>query len=109
VPNRMLAVDSLTEAGYAVFESFDADAAIDVLLARAPEIHILFSGIDISGTTTGMALAQIARERWPWIAVILTSENLTPTCDQIHEGVRILPKPYDINHVLTQCQELAGH
>ena len=105
---RMLAVDFLTEAGYAVLESPHGDHAFDTLLAKGAEVHILFSDIDMPGTMSGLVLARYARRRWPWISIILTSGKLKPPAHEMHRDTRFLPKPYNINHVLTHCQELSG-
>jgi DNA-binding NtrC family response regulator len=103
----MVAIDALTEAGYAVLESPHADHAIDVLLAKAAGVHVLFSDIDMPGTMSGLVLARYARRRWPWIAVILTSGKLTPAPYEMPKNTRFLPKPYSLSHVLTHVQELA--
>jgi CheY-like chemotaxis protein len=44
---RMLAVDTLIDAGYTVLDSPHADHAIETLLAKAAQVHVLFSDIDM--------------------------------------------------------------
>src|ERR1700710_2592742 len=89
---RMLAVDTLTEAGYAVLESPHGDHAFDTLLAKGAEVHILFSDIDMPGTMSGLVLARYARRRWPWISIILTSGKLKPPAHEMHRDTRFSPQ-----------------
>ena len=104
---RMLAVDTLTDAGFDVLESPHADHALDTLVARARNVRILFSDIHMPGTMTGLTLANFARRRWPWISVLLTSGKMTPAIHEMPHGSRFLAKPYSIGSVLTHVQELA--
>jgi CheY-like chemotaxis protein len=105
---RLLAVDTLTEAGYAVMESPHANHAADILAFEAESVHILFSDIDMPGTMTGLDLARLVRQQWPWIAVILTSGKMVPARHEMPSDTRFLPKPYSLEQMLTDLQELAA-
>jgi len=88
---RMLAVDYLERAGFAVLE---ADCASDALktLAGHQEVEVLFSDINMPGMD-GMALAQRVHETSPKVRVILTSGRDAPSISIPGDGV-FLPKPY---------------
>jgi DNA-binding response OmpR family regulator len=106
---RMLAVDTLTEAGYAVLESPHAEHALKTLIARASEVAILFSDINLPGNLTGLELACCARLRWPWISMMLTSGKIRPEVNDMPCGCRFLSKPYSLSHVLAHFHEMSVH
>ena len=54
----------------------------------------------------GLELAHRVRERWPWISVIVVSGNSGGHRDELPEGVRFLPKPYDMGRVVDLIREL---
>lgn len=90
---RLLAVDIVEEAGFAVSVAIDADEAIDLLEAR-DDINILFTDIDMPGKMTGLALAGAVHDRWPPISIILTSGKTSPSPAEIPDGGVFVPKPY---------------
>jgi CheY-like chemotaxis protein len=64
---RMLLADTLEEAGFAVIEAGRADMALNLLKAKAEEVHVVMTDIHMPGPMTGLDLARHAREHWPWI------------------------------------------
>lgn len=91
---RMGAVDALTESGHEVVEADSADAAIAILESRA-DIEVVFSDVRMPGSMDGVRLLQIIRRRWPPIRLILTSGTPVPNIEDLPDGTRFLPKPYD--------------
>jgi two-component system, response regulator PdtaR len=61
---RMLAVEAMEEAGFMAIEARDADEAVAVLESRS-DISLLFTDIDMPGSTDGLKLAHAVRGRWP--------------------------------------------
>src|ERR1700761_3193138 len=88
---RMLAVDYLERAGFAVLE---ADCASDALktLADHHEVDVLFSDVNMPGMD-GVERARRVHETAPEIRVILTSGRDVP-CKCIPGHGAFLPKPY---------------
>lgn len=93
---RMMAVDMLEDAGYAVHEAGTADEALSLLEGKA-KIDVMFTDIRMPGSMDGLALAEIVGNRWPAIGIIITSGHVALPAD-IGQAV-FLPKPYR-SHVL---------
>jgi len=90
---RLNAVDLLEEAGYAVIEACDADAAIELLAARL-DIRLVFTDIDMPGSMDGLRLAAAIRSRWPPIDIIITSGKVSPSASDLPARGVFLSKPY---------------
>lgn len=91
---RMTAADELEEAGFQVLEAANADVALTVLEARADEVQVLFTDVDMPGSMDGMALAEKVNERWPHIRLLISSGYACPQPDTIPDHGHFLPKPY---------------
>jgi CheY-like chemotaxis protein len=105
---RMLAVDTLTDAGFEVVEAVHGDQALSILQTHADQIHLIFSDIHMPGTLDGLALVQHAQSHWPWIWTILTSGQSQPASHQMPPGSRFIPKPYALEAVVNHVQELTN-
>jgi CheY-like chemotaxis protein len=90
---RMNAVDMIEEAGHEVVEAASADEALQIL-ARRPDIEIVFSDVSMPGSMDGLRLLQVIRDRWPPIRLVLTSGKALPAGASIPVGSVFLPKPY---------------
>ena len=103
---RMMAVDALTDAGFAVMEVEHADDALNILTAQAHEVRALFTDINMPGTMDGLELAHHVRGNWPWIALLVASGKAQPAPEAMPPGSRFLPKPYNPDHVVQHVREL---
>jgi CheY-like chemotaxis protein len=103
---RMMAVDALTDAGFAVIEVGHADDALNILSAQAQEVRALFTDIHMPGTMTGLELAHHVRYNWPWIAIIVASGKAQPDSKEMPAGTRFLSKPYQADNVVQHVREL---
>jgi CheY-like chemotaxis protein len=81
----------LEDAGYEVILAANADAAIVVLEAR-PDIHLVFTDIDMPGSMDGLKLAACVRDRWPPVHIIITTGKARPLT--IPANALFIPKPY---------------
>lgn len=88
---REFVKDELELAGYVVLTAADADAAIATLEAR-PDIHLVFTDIDMPGSMDGLKLAAFVRDRWPPIHIIVTTGKSRP--ETIPANALFIPKPY---------------
>jgi PAS domain S-box-containing protein len=93
---RSTVVELLSDLGYRVLKSVDAQSALSVVESGIP-IDILFTDVVMPGTLKSPELARKARERLPDIAVIFTSgytENSIVHGGRLDKGVELLSKPY---------------
>jgi CheY-like chemotaxis protein len=89
---RTNAVLMIEDAGFDVLEAANADQAIEILEDR-PDVHVIFTDIQIPGSMDGLKLAHAVRGRWPPIKIIATSGHVDLRTDDLPEGGRFLPKP----------------
>ena len=71
----LYAEDFLSEAGFKTLTAPNADDAI-AILERIAEIHIIFTDVQMPGSMDGLHLAEAVRDRWPPIAIVVTSGQL---------------------------------
>lgn len=102
---RSNAAEMIAEAGYDVVEAGNADEAIAVLEAR-PDIHVVFTDIQMPGSMDGLKLAHFVRGRWPPIKIIATSGHHKFQDGDLPEGGLFLPKPYSFYRISTILREL---
>lgn len=104
---RMNAAEMIEGAGFEVVEAGDADEAIAILQVR-PEIHVVFTDIQMPGSMDGLKLTRFVRDRWPPIKIIATSGNFTARDGDLPDGGVFLPKPYTLDKITTTLRELTG-
>src|SRR5436190_230748 len=90
---RSTAVDMVEEAGFEAIEASDADEAIRILESRT-DIRAVFTDVNMPGSMDGLKLARVVRNRWPPVALIVTSGRSNVPEPDLPEGGRFLPKPY---------------
>ncbi len=96
---RFTIADELRDAGFDVLEAPDADEAIRLLDAN-PDIHLIFTDIDMPGSMDGLRLSRVVSERWPPVRIVITSGKRVPSAAALPEGSRFMPKPYTAAGVL---------
>jgi CheY-like chemotaxis protein len=90
---RLHATQIAEEAGLRVLEASGADEAISILESR-DDIRIVFTDVQMPGSMDGLALARAVRDRWPPIAIIVTSGRVRPTPDLLPANVFYISKHY---------------
>jgi len=86
----------LVELGQGVRWARDAAAAL-AMIEESPEgFDLVFSDVVMPGTN-GVELAQIVRERWPGLPVVLTSGYSHVLAEEGSHGFPLLKKPYSID------------
>ena len=90
---RMSALDMVEEAGFEAIAASDADEAIRILESRN-DIRAVFTDIHMPGSMDGLRLARVVRNRWPPVALIVTSGHMNLLEPDLPTGGRFLPKPY---------------
>lgn len=102
---RLSAADLLEEAGYEVIDAADADAALGVM-ARRPDVRVLFTDIQMPGGLNGMELARKVHEQWPHVLLLITSGARRPSRAEIADNGHFLPKPYTREQLLAEIDHL---
>ncbi len=103
---RLHAAQIIEEAEFDVIEASNADEAIAILEAR-PDISVLFTDIQMPGSMDGLKLAAAVKRRWPPIKIVASSGLVNVRPDDLPEGGRFLPKPYDPSKLTDIIRELA--
>ena len=102
---RMLAVDILEEEGFTVVEASTASAAL-ALLEKRSDVTALFTDIDMPGGMNGLELASVVHERWPDVALVVTSGVFRPAADRLPDEGVFLQKPYATSAPVRVIREL---
>ena len=96
---RMDSAEVIENAGFEVVQAANADEAIAILTAR-PNIHVVFTDIQMPGSMDGLKLARFVRNRWPPIKIIIATGKGAPREDEMPGDSHFLPKPYAPDKVL---------
>jgi CheY-like chemotaxis protein len=104
---RINAVEMIGDAGFDVVEAENADKAIAILEAH-PNIHVVFTDVEMPGSMDGVKLANFVKGRWPPIKIVATSGFVNVGSDDLPEGSRFLPKPYQPEQIVATLRELTA-
>ena len=66
---RLMAVDIVEDAGFEALAAATADEALAILEARADDVRLVFTDIQMPGSMDGLGLAHAVRDRWPPVAL----------------------------------------
>lgn len=102
---RLYISEELAELGFEVFEAANAREAVEVL-KQHPEIHVLFTDIDMPGDVDGLQLAQLVRTRWPPIKIIVTSGKHFFDHAELPVDGRFIAKPYEPAFVVATIRDI---
>ena len=89
---RVTALAIVEESGFEAIAAGNAEESI-----HAPESHgdisAVFTDVQMPGSMDGLKLAQVVRDRWPPVALLVTSGKTPVTASDLPRGARFLPKP----------------
>jgi CheY-like chemotaxis protein len=102
---RMNAVAIIEDSGFRAFTARNADEAIEALESRS-DIQAVFTDVQMPGQMDGLSLAQVIRDRWPPVAVLVTSGKRIVIESELPNGGRFLPKPYSSFQIEAMLREL---
>jgi CheY-like chemotaxis protein len=102
---RMNAVAVIEESGFEAVAARNADEAIEVLETRS-DIQAVFTDVQMPGQMDGLSLAKVIRDRWPPVALLVTSGKRTVVESELPNGGRFLPKPYLPSEIQAVLREL---
>jgi CheY-like chemotaxis protein len=98
---RMCAVDLVLAAGFEALDAGSADEAIDIL-ERRPDVHLVFTDVEMPGTMDGVKLTHYIRDRWPPVKLIVASGKTIVEESHLPAGARFFPKPYH-DHTIVEA------
>ena len=104
---RLDAVDIVRNAGFEAIEAANADQAIAIIEAD-PDIHIVFTDVQMPGTMDGLRLARFIRDRWPPIKIVATSGRLRVVEEDLPKGSIFVPKPYSPEQIIRTFRQLTA-
>jgi|SRR5471030_106391 CheY-like chemotaxis protein len=104
---RMVAVDIVEDLGFPTCEASGAEEAIQVLESRR-DVFAVFTDINMPGSMNGVELSRYVKQRWPSLAVIVTSGRIPAYGVALPKGCAFLPKPYRGAQLAQQLQQLVG-
>jgi len=96
---RMMAMDMFEDAGFTVFSACSGEEGVRMLADNA-SIDGLFTDVEMPGSVSGLALARIAHELHPHVAITVVSGRATPSAADLPPGARFVGKPYDTQAVV---------
>jgi DNA-binding LytR/AlgR family response regulator len=77
------------------------------ILEATPAVRVVFSDVEMPGSTDGLGLARNICRRWPSIGIVLTSGHRIRAETIPREG-RFLAKPYDGQALVRQIEEIVN-
>jgi CheY-like chemotaxis protein len=104
---RELAVEVVEGAGFVTLQAGDAEQAVALLEARA-DIAVLFTDVNMPGPMDGLKLAQMVRERWPPIKILVVSGQVRLQQSDLPSNSVFLRKPYLAVAVIAELRLLTG-
>jgi CheY-like chemotaxis protein len=102
---RAFIAEELRLAGFSVIEAGRGEEALTYINA-GEQVDLVFSDIRIPGSLNGLQLAEILRDRYPDIPVILTSGNAPTRHVEIVQA--FVPKPYDVTQTIALMLAILG-
>ena len=102
---RLVAVEMVEDGGFDALEANGSTAAIRILEVRL-DIRLVFTDIDMPGGINGLELAAIVRDRWPPIAIIITSGKSAPMVRDMPKGTPFFAKPYRPEEVMAAMHRM---
>ncbi|MGO4675162.1 response regulator [Bosea sp. 2YAB26] len=102
---RMYAALLVEEAGYLAVEAATADEALAILEQR-DDVRILFTDVEMPGSLNGLQLVEVVREKWPPIALMVTSGHVRVDPQKLPERARFFRKPYSESEIVRTLKSL---
>jgi CheY-like chemotaxis protein len=102
---RLCTTAALDALGFVVLEAGNAEEAIAVL-EIVTDVSVVFTDVQMPGAMDGVALAAVIRERWPNMAIVVTSGQVRPAEVELPSRTNFLTKPYLIDELIAKLWQL---
>jgi CheY-like chemotaxis protein len=89
----LTALNLVEDAGFEAIGAANADQAIRILESRT-DIRAVFTDVQMPGSMDGLKLARLVRDRWPPVALIVTSGLMSISKEDLPTGAHFVGKPY---------------
>jgi len=93
----------LEESEMDVIECESAEAAILVLEESGDNVSIVFTDLELAGMMDGIELAYLAKERYPNLQVVVTTD--APRVRRLPDGTLLMAKPWSPIDVLRVAEQ----
>ena len=97
--------DILSDAGFRCQSADDGDTAKTMLAENAEAVTLLFSDVEMPGTTNGFELARYVAEHWPWIEIVISSGRVKPEDGDMPPHATFIGKPFSAQLVHDHLRE----
>jgi two-component system, response regulator PdtaR len=104
---RMSAADELRAVGFSVFEAADSVEAL-AQFVRHPDIDVLFTDVQLCGSSDGATLARTLSETRPNLILVVTSGRVRPRDADLPARAKFIPKPYQIDAIARLIRGMAA-
>jgi CheY-like chemotaxis protein len=104
---RMNALDMVEDAGFEAIAASNADEAVRILESRN-DIRAVFTDVHMPGSMDGLRLVRVVRNRWPPVALIVTSGQTTVLETDLPTGGRFLHKPYQSAQIAAALRQIVS-
>ena len=101
------AVEMLTDLGHRPFLTANAQEAFDALGSDGGGFDAVFSDVMMPGMN-GLAMAQVLRERFASLPLLLTSGYSQVLADEGAHGFELLKKPYSVDALARRLQQVVA-
>ncbi|MCP1215221.1 ATP-binding protein [Acetobacter orientalis] len=94
---RDIVVTILGMAGHRVLDAADGEQAFDVAASAEGQLDLLVTDVHLPGPLDGITLSRVLADRYPELAIVYMSGDLTPETTSLPgavEGGRLLAKPF---------------
>lgn len=105
---RMLVVEVLEDAGYAVLQAADGPSGLAILNSDA-RIDLLVSDVGLPGGMNGRQVADAARVARPDLKVLFITgyaENAVVAGDTLEPGMAVMTKPFQVSALGARIREM---
>jgi two-component system, response regulator PdtaR len=102
----MMAEDLVEDAGLTSIVAGNADQAIAILESRT-DIRIVLTDVDMPGSMDGLRLAEVVRDRWPPVQLVVVSGHVLVETTKLPEYSRFFNKPYSPDLMVRALKMLA--
>jgi len=96
----------LEEAGYRFFEAGDVEEALGVLRQNGALVSLLFTDVEMPGTSNGFDLARQVAQDWPNITIVVASGRVAPSPGDLPATATFLSKPFTAEVVLEHLRRV---
>ena len=100
---RELLTILLEEAELHVFGCESAEAALRILDRYGSGMSLIVTDVQLAGVLTGADLARIAKQRYPDLAIIVTSGSAKP---KLPSNTLFMPKPWRALEILKEAERV---